>query len=314
MRISVDSVVSRITSKGIDLVVDGRNIGVDIMAAIGDGVKCAICYYVGNDPAQLSGIEESIVICEAGLAIDKRNGNTFIYTAHPQLAYYHASTLFSTNKAPEIHKDTEIASEAKIGNDCSVGPFCQIGNCIIGNDVRIESGVKIYDGSVIGDRVRIEANSVIGATGLMWAWDEQGRKIPCEQTGKVIIEDDVFIGSNITIVRGTFWNRPTVIGNRTMIAHGTMIGHGSIIGPGNHFANNVSIAGSVETGEDCFFGSGAVVRPHVKIPANTVMGAGAVLVKDYHEVGLTLIGNPARKLEKTKDICSGVPQPYRIGP
>jgi len=143
-----------------------------------------------------------------------------------------------------------------------------------------------------------------------WAWDSQGNKIRCAQTGITIIEEGVFIGSNVTIVRGAFENKPTVIGKHTMVAHGTMIGHGSIIGAHNHFANNVAIAGSVESGSCCFFGSGATVRPHITFQNDVIVGAGAVVVKDFAESGLTLIGNPAKKLIKEKETRSGVPSPF----
>jgi UDP-3-O-[3-hydroxymyristoyl] glucosamine N-acyltransferase len=125
----------------------------------------------------------------------------------------------------------------------------------------------------------------------------------------VIIKDDVFIGSNITIVKGSFKNRSTYIGRGTMIAHGTMIGHGVKIGPNNHFANNVSVAGSVMTGKNCFFGSGSVIRPHIKIASDTIVGAGAVVVNNFdQETGIVLVGNPARVLKNIKKSYSGVPK------
>ena len=180
----------------------------------------------------------------------------------------------------------------------------------IGENVIIDTGVKIYKGTVIGNNVYIQSNSVIGATGVMWAWDSDGHKVSCLQTGHVVIENNVFIGSNITIVRGAFENKPTVIGEETMIAHGTMIGHGAVIGERNHFANNVSIAGSVITGENCFFGSGSVVRPHIRLPRGTIVGAGAVVVKNYFQDELILVGNPARVMESKKDKLSGMPAPF----
>ena len=201
-----------------------------------------------------------------------------------------------------------MSSETQMGNLISVGPFCHIEMSVIGNEVVIESGVKIKKDTIIGDRVLIQPNTVIGATGVMWTWDNNGNKILCNQTGGVIIEDDVFIGSNITIVRGAFSNSNTIIGKGSMLAHGTMIGHGAIIGPKNHFANNVSIAGSVVTGENCFFGSGSVVRPHVKIASDTIVGAGAVVVNNYDKnLFIILVGNPARVLESDKKSHSGVP-------
>jgi len=310
MTVSLESIVALLKSKSIDFSTSGDEISVERMAAIAPQVQDALCYYVGHDPDVLAGIEDSIIVCKPGLELDPCKGNTMIYTEHPQLCFYHTSFLFEERPNPVIHSQTMIDASAEIGKGASIGAFCEIEECTIGENVIIDSGVKIHKGTVIGNNVCIQSNSVIGATGVMWTWDSDGRKVSCLQTGNVIIEDNVFIGSNISIVRGAFENKPTIIGQETMIAHGTMIGHGSVIGKCNHFANNVSIAGSVVTGENCFFGSGSTVRPHIKLPKDTIVGAGAVVVKNYFQDKLILVGNPARVMDTKKTRVSGVPAPF----
>lgn len=310
MAITLKSIVDYLSSKNMDFTVHGDNITVKNLRAIGPNVREAICYYVGDDPKSLTGIEQSILFCKSGLKLDPKKKITYIFTKDPQLCFYYISSLFEEKQERKIHHQAVVDKSAIISRNVSIGPFCTIEKCTIGNNVIIESGVKIHKGTVIGNSVHIQSNSVVGATGVMWAWDEHGRKVRCVQTGNVVIEDDVFVGSNITIVRGSFENRPTVIGRHTMIAHGTMIGHGTVIGASNHFANNVSIGGSVRTGKNCFFGSGATVRPHVQLPEETIIGAGAIVVSDFSERGLTLIGNPAREMNKKKDRRSGVPAPF----
>lgn len=312
MEISLESVTQLLESKNMNFSVSGKDITIKRIAAIAPDVEEALCYYVGDDATMLSGIKNSIIFCKPGIRLDSRQSNTIITTEHPQLCFYHTSILFDDKPEPVIHSQAIIDPAAEIGQEASVGAFCNIGACTIGENVRIESGVKIHRGTVVGNNVHIEANSVVGASGVMWAWDSDGNKIPCQQTGHVIIEDNVFIGSNITIVRGAFENKPTIIGTGTMMAHGTMIGHGSVIGANNHFANNVSIAGSVTTGENCFFGSGSIVRPHIVLSKDTIVGAGAVVVKDFLQGGQILIGNPARVMEKKGDTASGVPAPFSI--
>jgi UDP-3-O-[3-hydroxymyristoyl] glucosamine N-acyltransferase len=310
MVVTIDKIITLLKSKNIDLSVKGDNISVEKLAAIGSDVREAICYYDGDDPSVLKGIQDSIVFCKPELELDPENKNTYVYTKHPQLCFYHISKMFELLPDEGIHKQSIVNNLSTVGQNVSIGPFCEIEECTIGDSAIIESGVKIHKNTVIGKNVHIQANSVIGAIGVMWAWDDQGEKIKCVQTGHVIIEDNVFIGSGVTIVRGAFENKPTVIGKHTMIAHGTAIGHGSIIGKSNHLANNVTIGGSVQTGKNCFLGSGSTVRPKINLPENTLVGAGAVVVKDFSKVGLTLIGNPATKMNKKKAIASGVPAPY----
>ena len=310
MEVSLQDIIALLQTKNIPFSVLGNPISIHRMAAIAPQVSDALCYYDGDDPSKLDGIQNSIILCKPGLNASRFQNNTMIFTLHPQLCFYHASSLFEEKPQTGIHSQAVIHPGAQLGPGASIGPFCVLEECSIGENVVLDSGVKIHKGTVIGSHVYIQSNSVIGAIGVMWTWDSEGSKIRCMQTGHVIIEDNVFVGSNITIVRGAFENQPTIIGKDTMIAHGTMIGHGARIGAQNHFANSVSIAGSVTIGENCFFGSGSVVRPHITIPRGTTVGAGAVVIKDFLEEGLVLIGNPAREMGDKKDRMSGVPAPF----
>ena len=309
MEVALHDITALLQTKHIPFSVSGPEISVRSIAGIGSRISHAVCYYDGNEPSALDGIQDSIIFCRPELEVSALHNNTLIFTDRPQLCFYHVSSFFDEKPQAGIHSQTVIHPNSQIGSAVSIGPFCVLDECSIGENVIIDSGVRIYKGTVIGNNVRIQSNSVIGAMGVMWTWDNEGSKIRCVQTGNVIIEENVFIGSNITIVRGAFENKPTIIGRDTMIAHGTMIGHGSIIGARNHFANNVSIAGSVVTGENCFFGSGSIVRPHITLPRGTTVGAGAVVVKDFLQEGLVLIGNPAREMIDKKDNMSGVPAP-----
>lgn len=311
MPISLEQIVEQLRLKNIDFHFCGPIKSVNGMAAVASDVENSLCYYVGDDPAQLSGIRYSIVVCKPQLKTKlKKDQNTYIFTSHPQLAFYQISLLFDKKPKTGIHESAIVDPRTRMGENVSIGAFCVIEKCILGNDVVVESGVRIQEGTLIGNHVHIQSGTVIGATGFMWVWDENEQMVPCVQTGYVIVEDRVSIGSNISIVRGAFPNKPTIIGEGSVIAHGTMIGHGVVVGAKNHFANNVAIAGSVSTGENCFFGSGVVVRPHVSIAPNTVIGAGAVVVKNILEKGQVWVGNPARLMVAPKDTLSGVPASY----
>jgi len=310
MPIHVESILDLLKSLDIEFSIVKGTSSVRGTAAIASKVENSLCYYVGADPDVLRGVKNSILFCKPGIELDLIQNNTLIYAESPQLCFYYASALLETKVKPGIHSNAIIHRNAKIGNGASIGSFCVIEESIIGENVILETGVKILHGTVIGNNVQIQPNSVVGATGVMWAWGNYGKKIPMAQTGNVIIEDDVHIGSNITISKGAFENKPTIIGKGTMMSHGTMIGHGAVIGKSNHFANNVAIAGSVTSGENCFFGSGSSIRPHIQLPNNTTIGAGAVVVKNFSQEGLVLVGNPARELKAKKDKLSGVPHPF----
>ena len=297
MNIELSSIIHLLKSRNLEFRVIGEDIPVKKLSAIESGVCEAVCYYVGDNPDTLAGIERSIIVCKPEAENNLGQNNSYIITENPQLCFYHISSLFEDKTESGIHENSVIHPSSVIRKNVSIGPFCMIEESVIGDNVVIESGVKIHKGTIVGDNVQIECNSVIGATGVMWAWDDKGNKVRCVQTGGVIIQSDVFIGSNVTIVRGAFENKPTIINKESFIGHGTLIGHGSIIGENNHLASNISLSGTVQTGNNCFLGSAVSVRPNTKIPDNTTVGIGAVVVKNFLETGLTLFGNPAEKLK-----------------
>jgi UDP-3-O-[3-hydroxymyristoyl] glucosamine N-acyltransferase len=162
--------------------------------------------------------------------------------------------------------------------------------------------------SSIGAGTRIEPHCTIGATGVAWVWDDDGeQRVLQPQLGGVQIGREVFIGSDVSIVRGSV-NELTEIGDYSVIAHGTKIGHGCRVGKHVHMANNVSLAGNVDVGDRVFLGSGAVVRPQARIAQQVTVGAGAVVVGNVLEAGIVVAGVPAKKIQCDRDKLSGVPE------
>ena len=91
MSIPLKSIVAFLKSKNLDFSVNGNDLSVERLLAIAPQVKGALCYYVGDDPGILSGVENSIIFCKPGLQMDPSRNNTIIYTENPQLYFYHAS-------------------------------------------------------------------------------------------------------------------------------------------------------------------------------------------------------------------------------
>ncbi|MEO8588905.1 MAG: hypothetical protein ABI432_06015 [Flavobacteriales bacterium] len=255
-------------------------------------------YYVGDDPRVLDQVQESVVICRTSIARATTSSSCIAVEADPQIVFYKlCAHLFATRPSAGVHPTALVHPEAEIGQGVHIGPYAIIGRSTIGQDCVIHAHVVIMDGCAIGKRVWIEPHSCIGATGVAWIWDETGDRIVLPQLGGVSIEDDVFLGTDVTVVRGML-NESTSIGPGTMIAHGSKIGHSSVLGAHCHLANNVSIAGSVVLGNACFLGSASVVRPHTKLATGTIVGVGAAVIKDVTEPHTTLAGVPAVVITK----------------
>lgn len=238
-------------------------------------------------------------------------GNVTLQVAEPQLVFYRL--MEAMTKARE--KPRGIHSTAVVGEGCEVdpsayiGPFCVLEDCIVQAGARLHSHVTLMRGTMIEEEVTIESHSTIGATGVAWIWDPATRRRVIQpQTGYTTIGRGSFLGSDITVVRGSV-NETTTIGDGCVIAHGSKIGHGSQIGPECHFANNISIGGNVTLGQQCFLGSGAVVRAQTRLAERTVVGAGAVVVKHFEEPGMVLMGAPAKIVKSAAGRMLGVPKP-----
>src|SRR5690606_16195217 len=143
-----------------------------------------------------------------------------------------------------------------------------------------------------------------GATGVAWVWHE-GQRIVQPQIGGTHIGDDCFLGTDITIVRGSV-NEVTTLGARCALAHGTKIGHGCQIGQDVHFANNVAIAGNCRIGDRAFLSAGSVLRPRITLAPGVTVGAGAVVTRHVDEPGAVVSGVPAKKMP-VKERHAGVP-------
>ena len=268
-------------------------------------------YHVSSGfKGSLEDIRQSIILAEE--EIEEFNNNIIIKVKNAQLVHYLISQLFEEKRERLVHKTAIIHPEAVIGENVYIGPYTIIDKAIIENDVIIESNVRVYSNVTIKSRTKIDSNSAIGPEGVVWVWDESGNRIKQSQLGGVVIGSDCYIGTDVSIVRGSL-SENTLIGKNCVIAHGTKIGHGAIVGEMVHMANNVSLAGNTKINSRTYLGSGAVVPSNVTIPANSIVGAGAVVNKNYKEEFCTFVGVPAKILynKNYNKKGSGTPIPYK---
>jgi UDP-3-O-[3-hydroxymyristoyl] glucosamine N-acyltransferase len=193
-----------------------------------------------------------------------------------------------------------IAEDAHIGEGTQIGPHVVIGaGCWIGKHCRIHTRVTLYRGVRIGDRVEIHAGAVIGADGFGYAFGE-GRYWKFPQVGLVEIGDDVEIGANTTIDRGSLDDTRIASGvkldNLVHVGHNCVIGEHSVIAAQAGlsgsciFGKNVVVGGQAGFGERCELEDGAIIGGQAGVLGNKIIHSGE-----------TVWGTPARSLEKFKD-------------
>jgi len=196
-----------------------------------------------------------------------------------------------------IHDFAAIADEARVGDGCIIYPGVYVGQGVhLGNDCIIYPNVTIYDGCQIGNRVIINANSTIGEDGFSYA-SHKGvhHKIP--QTGIVVMEDDVEIGTCCGIERGTLGD--TVIGQGSKLGDLITIGHGTKIGAHCLLVAQVGIAGSTTLGHHCIVGGQVGIVGHINIGNNVTIAAQAGVINNISD-GKVVLGAPAIEANQGK--------------
>lgn len=193
-----------------------------------------------------------------------------------------------------------VEAGAVIGPDVEIGRDTQIGaNTVIGRSVRIGRNCQIGAGAtiayaLIGNRVVIQTGVRIGQDGFGFVPGRRGHfKVP--QIGRVIIQDDVEIGANSAVDRGSLLD--TIIGEGTKIDNLVQVAHNVVIGRHCLIAGHAGIAGSVRIGDFVLLGGKAGLRDHIVIGDRAQIAAASAVMDDV-PAGGRWYGAPARPLRE----------------
>ena len=189
----------------------------------------------------------------------------------------------------DIREYVVIEAEVRLGARCRIGPNTVIAEGVeVGEDCQVGANVTLSH-CRIGARVVLHPGVRVGQPGFGFAPDPN-RPIKIPQLGRVIIGDDVDIGANTTIDRGS--GHDTVIGPGTMIDNLVQIGHNVVLGRGCILAGQVGISGSTKLGDFVMAGGQAGLAGHLTIGTGARIAAKAGLMRDV-EPGATVAGAPA---------------------
>jgi UDP-3-O-[3-hydroxymyristoyl] glucosamine N-acyltransferase len=235
---------------------------------------------------------------------------TRVEVDEPYLALAVILGLFQEDLSPtpEMSERSHLGSDVVLGEAVSVGPFavvedgvelgdrvvigagCVVGSgCRIGADSVLMPRVVLYPRTEIGSNCLIHAGVVLGSDGFGFA-TSQGHHHKVPQLGRVVIEDDVELGANTTVDRGTLGE--TVIGAGSKLDNLVMIAHGVTIGEGCLMAAQSGIAGSTRVGSRVTFAGQSGAAGHLKIADGTIVAAKTAVLGDIDD-GAFVAGTPA---------------------
>jgi UDP-3-O-[3-hydroxymyristoyl] glucosamine N-acyltransferase len=233
--------------------------------------------------------------------------------------------------APGIHPTAVIEEGAQIGEGAAIGPFVHIGQdarigprariashvcigaqAVIGADALILNGAHIGARVMAGDRLIVHAGATIGNDGFSFVTPEKSGVEQIKEKlgqrddihaqswqrihsiGSVQIGDDVEIGANAAIDRGTIRN--TIIGRGTKIDNLVHIGHNCEIGEDSMLCGQVGLAGSARIGDRVILGGQVGVKDNIFV-GNDVIAGGATKILSNVPAGRVILGYPAVKVE-----------------
>ncbi|MBE9606308.1 UDP-3-O-(3-hydroxymyristoyl)glucosamine N-acyltransferase [Acetobacteraceae bacterium H6797] len=254
-------------------------------------------------------------------------GMAALITKGVYLAYARIAGLFHPQPAlrAEIHPTAVVSPEAAIGEGSQIGPYAVIeagvelgpralvgphavigAGCKFGADCRILAHVTVSH-TIAGDRVTLHPGARVGQEGFSFAPTPEGRYVTMPQLGRVMLGDEVEIGANACVDRGS--GHDTVLGTGTRLDNLVQIGHNVTAGRGVVLVSQVGVAGSTVIGDYANLAGQAGVAGHVTIGAKARVGAQSGVMSDVPP-GIDVFGSPA---QPAKEAFRAIARLRRLG-
>lgn len=264
-------------------VVGGNNkVCIESPASLDKAGRNQIAFYSDDSQFITDSIESSnagLIMCSKRASKEIKN-KVLVIVDNPQLAFMRVLSKFFDIKKTGVSKTAVIDKDVVVHKSVYIGP-----------------GVCICSGVHIGKNVIIQPHCTIGTEGFGHIRNKEGVFERFPQLGGVIIEDNVEIGPQTNIQRGTL--EDTILKSGSKIGHHCNVAHNSEIGKHTLVAGGCSFAGSTKIGDFSWIGMGTVTVDGIKIGNNVMVGGGSLVTKDIEDNRLAY-GTPAKMIRKRK--------------
>lgn len=234
-----------------------------------------------------------------------------LITDNPYLCLARVSTLLHppARSSPGCHPTAVVAASAKVDPSAHVGPLSVVGadsvigpgvdigpgcvvqeNVQIGQDTILVARVTVCPRTIIGARCVLQPGAVVGSEGFGLA-NDGGAWIKVPQLGRVRLGDDVEIGANTTVDRGSL--RDTVIDDGVKLDNLIQIGHNVEVGAHTAMAALTGISGSTRIGKHCTIGGNSGTAGHLDIGDGVFFTGKSMITRSFPEAGSYSSGLPA---------------------
>jgi UDP-3-O-[3-hydroxymyristoyl] glucosamine N-acyltransferase len=243
-----------------------------------------------------------IVVCDESIDMseDLLREKCFIVTLNPRLVFARIVRAWRPVEARYVRHPTAIIHpEAVIPATVSIGPHTTVGRCVIGEGTTIDGNCFLYDGVRIGRNARIHAGTIVGGDGFGYIRGTSGEYENFPHVGGVTIGDNVEIGSNTCIDRGSLGD--TVIADGVKIDNLVHVAHNVRIGRRTLVIAGAVVGGSTVIGEDAWIAPQACLRDGIRIGDRAMVGMGAVVTGDVAD-DTVVMGSPAVPADEFKRV------------
>ncbi|TFW28009.1 UDP-3-O-(3-hydroxymyristoyl)glucosamine N-acyltransferase [Massilia horti] len=241
-----------------------------------------------DDPAVAATYEGARIISDNPYAYFARAAQHLVSQAqaepapgiHPTAAVHETAQVHPTahiGAHVTVEAGAVIKARAVIDGGCYIGP-----EAVVGEATHFFANVTFHARCIIGERGIIHSGAVIGGDGFGFAEDD-GTYVKIPQIGRVVMGNDVDIGSNTTVDRGALDD--TVIEDGVKLDNQIQIGHNCHIGAHTAMAGCVGVAGSCKIGKHCTFGGASMINGHIEIVDNVHITAGTLVPNSVTEPG-----------------------------
>ena len=286
---------------------------------IGDGSARAAFIAAGADWRTL-GVEAAIVhprprYAMSGLTRMMDEGEGWEEGVHPSAVVHKDAVL---GQGVSIGPLSFVGAGARIGDSTAIGPQCHVGaNARIGAGSLLREGVRIAARVSVGARFIAQPGVTLGGDGFSFVTPDTSDVESARQTlggtaagrvqkwerihslGDVEIGDDVEMGANSTVDRGTV--RATRVGDRTKIDNFVAIGHNAQVGRDCLLCAHSGVAGSTKVGDNVVLGGMTGVTDNIFVGDNVITGGGTRIMSNV-PAGRVMLGYPAMRMDAALDV------------
>lgn len=279
-----------------------ENLSVENYSSIFNPKPKAITWIKKIDEFDLNTIPKDLglVIVANETELDVSTELNFIFCDEPKEVFFSILKHFwIQNEYESSISPLSIVLTKDIGENVYIGHNSYISkDTIIGNNVVIKNNVSLEGKIAIGDNVLIHSGVVMGTDGYGLYKDENGLNQKVPHYGGIVIGNDVEIGANTCIDRGTLDD--TIIGDNVKIDNLCQIGHNVCIESNACIVATSILCGSCKIGKNAYIAPGAEIINQVSVGEDSMVGIGAVVIKDVPS-NCTVLGNPARAIWRKED-------------